>query len=155
MSAKQALIFDVRRGMSKAEAAEVHGVARSCVYKWLDRVEEAGGLAGLAERSRRPESSPTRTPQELVDELLELKSRYEHFGPAKLVALLEQRHHGHVMAVSTAGTILARHGRVTKRTRRRPSVGRIEHPPYEVSGAGDSVTVDFKGQIRGRCVSPG
>ncbi len=148
MGAKEALIFDVRRGMSKAEAAEVHGVSRSCVYKWLERVEEAGGLAGLADRSRRPENSPTRTSQELVDELLELKSKYADFGPAKLVTLLEQRHDRHVIAVSTAGTILERHGMVKKRARRRPSVGRIEHRPYEVSGAGDSQTTDFKGQIR-------
>jgi transposase InsO family protein len=149
MSAKEALIFDVRRGMSIAEAGQVHGVSRSCVYKWMDRVEAAGDLAaGLAERSRRPEHSPTRTSQELVDELLELKSRYEHFGPAKLVALLEERHQRRVMAVSTAGTILDRHGRVAKRKRRHASVGRTEHRPYEVAGAGDSMTTDFKGQIR-------
>lgn len=148
MSAKEALIFDVNGGMTVSEAAELHGVARSCAYKWIGRVKEAGLAAGLAERSRRPENSPNRTQQEVVDELLTLKRKYPDFGPAKLVELLETSHGGHVLATSTAGTILARHGAVHKRAPRRPSVGRIEHSPYEISGAGDTQTVDFKGQFR-------
>lgn len=148
MSSKEALIFDVNRGMSISEAARVHDVARSCAYKWVRRFEEAGGLSGLDERSRRPEYSPNRTAQELVDELLKLKRKYKRFGPAKLVELLEQRHGAHVMAVSTAGTILARQGKVKRRGQRRPSMGRIEHSPYEIAGAGDTQTADYKGQFR-------
>jgi transposase InsO family protein len=146
MSAKEALIFDVNDGMSITDAAIKHGVARSCAYKWVWRYRESGP-AGLEERSRRPEHSPKRTPQPLVDELLALKAQYE-YGPAKLVELLESRHSKHVMAVSTAATILDRHGLVKKRRTRRPSAGRIEHGPYEISGAGDSITADYKGQFR-------
>ena len=148
MSSKEALIFSVNRGMSVSDAAREHGVARSCAYKWLKRVEEAGGISGLEERSRRPEYSPSRTTQELVEELLKLKRKYKAFGPAKLVELLEVRHGRHVMAVSTAGTILARHGKVKQRGRRRPSMGSIEHRPYDVAGAGDTQTADYKGQFR-------
>lgn len=148
MSAKESLIFDVNGGMTDTEAAELHGVARSCAYKWVRRVEEAGLAAGLAERSRRPENSPNRTQQEVVDELLNLKGKYPDFGPAKLVELLETSHGGHVLAPSTAGTILARHGAVQTRAPRRPNIGRIEHSPYEISGAGDTQSVDFKGQFR-------
>lgn len=147
MSAKEALIFDVNAGMSVGEAAERHGVARSCAYKWVSRYREYG-QAGLEELSRRPERSPDRTSQELVDELLELKAKYPLFGPAKLVAMLEARSGEHVMAVSTAGQVLARHGLVTKRRARRRAPGRIEHSPYEVAGAGDSMTADYKGQFR-------
>lgn len=147
MSGKEALILDVNEGMSIGEAARKHGVARSCAYKWFDRYELLGS-AGLRELSRRPELSPERTPQEYVDELLALKKKYECFGPAKLVPMLDERHGSHVMAVSTAGQILARHGRVKKRRARHRSPGRIEHPPFEVSGAGDSGTADFKGQFR-------
>jgi transposase InsO family protein len=146
MSAKEALIFDVNGGMSPGEAADIHGVARSCAYKWVRRYREEG-LTGLTERSRRPESSPTRTPQALVDELLDLKEQFD-YGPAKLVELLDKRHGRHVMSVSTAGTILERHGMVKKRSRRHPRVGPIEHPPYVISGAGDTQTTDFKGQFR-------
>lgn len=147
MSAKEALIFDVNNGMSVAEAAKRQGVARSCAYKWVQRVEEAGGFRGLEEQSRRPEHSPNRTPQECVDRLLELKRKHPDYGPAKLVELLK-RQGVQSPAVSTAGTILARHGLVDTRGPRRPSVGRIEHSPYEIAGAGDSQTTDYKGQFR-------
>jgi putative transposase len=148
MSAKEALIFDVNGEMTVAEAAELHGVSRSCAYKWVRRVREANGLDGLVERSRRPENSPNRTSQSRVDELLELKRKYPDFGPAKFVELLATKYGRHVMAVSTAGTILARHGAVRKRSSRRASVGRVEPSPYVVSGAGDTQSTDFKGQFR-------
>lgn len=147
MTSKEALVFDVNSGMSIAEAAERHGVARSCAYKWVDRYRQAGGVSGLEERSRRPEHSPNATPQKLIDELLALKRRHPEFGPAKLVNLLEERHGGHVIAVSTAGTILSRRGKVIRRASRR-NVGRMEHRPYDISGAGDTQTADFKGQFR-------
>ena len=147
MSAREALIFDVNGGMRVSEAAEEHGVARSCAYKWVSRYQQFG-KAGLEELSRRPERSPERTLQELVDELVGLKKKYPAFGPAKLVPMLEERHGEHVMAVSTAGQILARLGLVTKRRPRHRSPGRIEHSPYEVAGAGDSMTADYKGQFR-------
>ena len=146
MSAKEALIFDVNEGMSVSDAAEEHGVVRSCAYKWVARYKKLG-WAGLEERSRRPELSPERTSQELVEELLGLKKRHPAFGPAKLVTMLDQRRGEHVMAVSTAGQILARHGLVKKRRARQRSPGRIEHSPYQVSGAGDSMTADYKGQF--------
>src|SRR5688572_27848915 len=107
MSAREALMFDVNNGMRVAEAAAAHGVARSCAYKWLARYQ-IEGPAGLEERSRRPEFSPRRIAQELVDELLKLMKRYPDYGPAKLVPMLETRRGEHVMAVSTAGQILAR-----------------------------------------------
>lgn len=146
MSSKEALIFDVNNGMSISEAARRHGVARSCASKWVNRFQEEG-LVGLEERSRRPENSPNRTSQLVIAELLKLKKKHD-FGPAKLVAMLEARHGQHVLAVSTAGTILARHGKVKKRGFRRSSVGRIKHEPFVVSGAGDSQTADYKGQFR-------
>jgi len=147
MSAREALIFDVNDGMSVSEAADEHGVARSCAYKWVSRYERFG-WAGLEELSRRPELSPDRTSQELVDELVGLKRKYPAFGPAKLVPMLDERHGEHVLAVSTAGQILARHGLVAKRRPRHRSAGRIEHSPYQIAGAGDSMTADYKGQFR-------
>jgi len=147
MSAKEALIWDVNGGMSVTAAAEAHGVDRSCAYKWVGRYLKHG-VAGLQELSRTPEYSPNRTPQALVDELLELKRKHPDFGPAKLAAMLAKRHGEHVMAVSTAGDLLSRHGLVRKRRSRQRSPGPIEHGPFVVAGAGDSMTTDYKGQFR-------
>jgi transposase InsO family protein len=146
MSAKEALIWDVNHGMSVTRAAEVHGVARSCAYKWVNRFERYG-VAGLGELPRAPEHRPNRTGQSVVTELVELKRKYPLFGPAKLAAMLQERHGEHVLAVSTAGQVLARHGLVRKRRTQRPA-GRIEHGRFEVAGAGDSMTTDYKGQFR-------
>ena len=145
MSAKEALMWDVNNGMSVTHAAEIHGVKRSCAYKWVNRYRRYG-LSGLNELSRAPEHSPNRTSQILMSELVELKRKYSAYGPAKLTEMLEQRHGKHVMAVSTAGELLARHGLVSKRRRQR-SPGPVEHGPFEVAGAGDSMTADYKGQF--------
>jgi putative transposase len=147
MSAREALVWDISDGMSVADAARLHGVDRSCANKWWRRFRDEGP-AGLEERSRRPESSPNQTPQDLVDELLALKRKHPLLGPEKLVDHMNELHGKHVMATSTAGTILDRHGLVKKRRKRYASPGRIEHAPFEVAGAGDSMTADFKGQIR-------
>jgi transposase InsO family protein len=146
MSAKEALMWDVNHGMSVSSVAEVHGVTRSCAYKWMNRYQRYGA-AGLEELSRAPEHSPNRTAQSVVAELVELKRKYPLFGPAKLTAMLQERHGEHVLAVSTAGEILSRHGLVRKRRSQR-SAGPIEHGPFEVAGAGDSMTTDYKGQFR-------
>lgn len=146
MDAKQGLICDVNDGMSVSEAAEEHGVTRSCAYKWVARYQEHG-WKGLEELSRRPERSPTRITQELVDELLELKRERPDDGPVKLSGMLGTRHGKRVMAASTAGQILARHGQVVKRRPRHRGVGRVEQQPYQIAGAGDSMTTDYKGQF--------
>lgn len=146
MDAKRALILAVNDGMSVGEAADRYGVTRSCAYKWVGRYREYG-WSGLEELSRRPERSPNRITQELVDELLALKGKRPDDGPVKLSELLRTRHGERVMAASTAGQILARHGQVTKRHPRHRGVGRVEYQPYEIGGAGDSMTTDFKGQF--------
>jgi transposase InsO family protein len=147
MSAKEALIHEVNGGMSVTAAAELHGINRSCAYKWVGRYR-SDGLGGLEERSRVPEYSPHRTAQSDVDELLALKRKHPAFGPAKLAAMLGRERGKHVMAVSTAGALLARHALVKKRRSRHPMAGRIEHFPFEIAGAGDSMTTDYKGQFR-------
>src|SRR4051794_40643156 len=91
MSAKEALMWDVNDGMSVTVAAEVHGVTRSCAYKWVNRYQRFGA-AGLEELSRKPEHSPNRTAQPLIAELVALKGKYPLFGPAKLAAILQERH---------------------------------------------------------------
>src|SRR5437762_298352 len=42
MSAREALIFEVNQGKTVSEAAQDHGVARSCAAKWVARYREYG-----------------------------------------------------------------------------------------------------------------
>ena len=72
MSAKEALMWDVNKGMSVTLAAEVHGVTRSCAYKWVDRYRREG-LAGLQDRSSRPHRIRLPTPAAVVAEIERLR----------------------------------------------------------------------------------
>ena len=146
MSAKESLIRDVNGGMSVSAAAELHGVRRSCAYKWVGRYR-LEGVAGLQELSRAPQHSPNRIAQSVVDALVKLKRKHPDFGPAKLTAMLEERYGKQVMAVSTAGELLTRHGLVNRRRARQRTAGPISHGPFKVGGAGDSMTTDYKGHF--------
>ena len=158
MSAREALIFDVNGGLSVSEAAERHGVVRSCAYKWVARYRESGE-AGLVELSRRPEYSPEQTPQSIVDELLKLKRKHPSYGPAKLVPILDERHGEHVLAVSTAGTILVLTGDIEDTNR-----GHRGHLLHSESGrVGNALEgpdecqrgFDFRCERRHECVRGG
>src|SRR3954469_15367217 len=61
-------------------------ISRKCVKAWITRYA-AEGEAGLEGRSSRPHASPTRTPAQLEDRIVELR-RQERRGPAWLGAEL-------------------------------------------------------------------
>src|SRR4051794_41235650 len=62
------------------------GISRKCVRTWIARYA-AEGDAGLVDRSSRPHTSPTRTPAEVEDRIMELRDR-ERRGPDWLGAEL-------------------------------------------------------------------
>lgn len=148
MDAKLAFVLDVlERGLDVETAAKLHGVGRTCGYKWLARYREYG-VGGLEDLSRAPYVRPTATSEEKIRRLLRIKRKHPDYGPAKLVAMLEEEDGAHFLAVSTAGEILARHGKVQRRGPRRRRAGPIDHPPFIIEGAGHSMTTDYKGQFR-------
>src|SRR3954470_24768746 len=75
-----------RAGWRQAHIAAAMGVSRKCVRTWIARYA-AEGEAGLADRSSRPHTSPTRTAVEVEDRIVELRAR-ERRGPAWLGAEL-------------------------------------------------------------------
>ena len=75
-----------RAGWRQAHIAAAMGISRKCVRTWITRYETEGE-AGLADRSSRPRTSPTRTPTEVEDRIIELRSR-ERRGPDWLGAEL-------------------------------------------------------------------
>src|SRR4051794_17350315 len=62
------------------------GLSRKCVRTWIARYATEGE-AGLADRSSRSHTSPTRTPAEVEDRIVELRTR-ERRGPDWIVAEL-------------------------------------------------------------------
>jgi transposase InsO family protein len=84
------------------------GIGRTCGHKLL-RQFRAQGTTGLAERSRRPRSSPRRSPPELEAAVLLLRQQCPAWGGRKIAGLLEREGVGH-LAPSTVTSILRRNG---------------------------------------------
>lgn len=113
------------------------GISRPTGYLWLARFREQG-LAGIAERSRRPHHSPERTSPELEAQVLQLRRQYPDWGARKLAVLLARE--GKRLPISTIHRILDRHDLIAERDRHRPAVKRFqrEHP-------NELWQMDFKG----------
>ena len=92
MDQKTQFIADHLRGtLSIAELCDRYGISRKTGYKWIDRYIREGP-AGLADRSRRPASSPNSTPPDLVQAIITARQRHPTWGAKKLLAILRGRH---------------------------------------------------------------
>ncbi|MGH7573723.1 MAG: IS481 family transposase [Longimicrobiales bacterium] len=143
-------VEDERQSLyTMTELCERYGISRKTGYKWLERFEEEG-RQGLRDRSRAPHYCPHRISEPVAALICDARRQHPSWGPEKLLQWLEPRHPGIAWpAVSTAGDLLARHGLVKKRRRRReyrhPGVG----PPVTTE-PNDLWTTDFKGHFRTR-----
>ena len=127
-----------------------YGVSRKTGYKWLQRFA-AEGARGLHARSHAPHVCPHAIDGAIAALLLEARRQHPTWGPAKLLHYVAPRHPAveRWPAVSTVADLLARHGLVQHRRRRRPVV----HPgtvPLHTTAPNDLWTADFKGQFRTR-----
>jgi transposase InsO family protein len=112
-------------------------ISRQAGYKWLSRYREHG-VAGVVERSRRPRSSPGRTPDELEQRVVEQRCKRPDWGARKLQVMLARE--GVELPVITIHRILLRHGLVRTQDRVRPATKRFEREqPNELW------QMDFKG----------
>lgn len=109
------------------ELCEEFGISRPTGYLWVERYRKQG-LAGIAERSRRPQGSPRRTVTEQEQRVVELRGRYPDWGARKLQWMLAEQ--GLRLAISTVHRILLRHGLVRMEDRHRHAVRRFtrEYP---------------------------
>jgi len=131
-----------------SELCARYGISRRIGYKWLARYEEEG-RRGLRDRSRAPHHCPHRIVADRAEMICELRREHPFWGARKLLRVLSTRHPKVIdwPAASTAADLLARHGLVHKRPRRRPH----QHPGVvapTTAAPNDLWTADFKGQFR-------
>jgi transposase len=81
MDQRVQLIQDYEDGESISTLAEVYGVARKTVYKWLAR-HASGGVAGLADRSRAPLHCPSKLSEDMIAAIIAARQRWK-WGPRK------------------------------------------------------------------------
>jgi putative transposase len=150
MDQRLQFITDHQLGLyTVTELCARYGISRKTGYQCLDRFEQ-GGRAGLAARSRAPHSCPHRIAADLANLLCATRRKHPDWGAGKLLDYLEPRHpQVDWPAASTVNDLLARHGLVKKRRRRRPH----QHPGVVLPttrAPNDLWTADFKGQFRTR-----
>jgi transposase InsO family protein len=146
MDLRVRLIQEYNEGGSIQALAEIYGVARKTIYKWLGR-HDAEGVAGLADRSRVPHDSPGRVSDEVVAHIVAARHRWR-WGPRKLRVKLAAAHPSMAWpAESTIGEVLKRAGLT------HPRKPRVRTPPYArpfaaVDGANQTWCADFKGHFK-------
>ena len=134
-------------GVSVTELARRFGISRKTAYKWLRR--EAEGES-LADRSRRPQRSPTRTDEAMSTVVLALRRQHPCWGGRKLHRVLCNEGHTDVPAPSTITHLLRRHGLIASDA---PG-GHRPWQRFEHAAPNDLWQMDFKGTVavgNGRC----
>lgn len=124
-----------------------YGISRQTGHKWLRRFQELG-YAGLEDESRRPDSSPLATGEEIVAAVLTARVDYPRWGPKKLAVLLRRSFGERTPSEKTIARILRRFNQ-TRLRRKKRGLSVVERAPDEVASAPNDVwTIDFKGWWR-------
>jgi len=112
----------VLEGRSKAEVARDYGVT----YRWVHTLVTrylVGGWEAIEPQSRRPKTSPSRTPPDREAEIIQLRRSLQaaghDAGPHTIAAHLE-RTHGVSPAASTIWKVLRRAGLIAPQPKKRP-----------------------------------
>jgi transposase InsO family protein len=111
-------VLAVQSGVPVVEVAAEAGVSRQSVHTWVRRYR-ADGLAGLNDRSRRPDSSPNQTTPAVEVAVCELRRAHPRWGARTIAHELGRQGVTPVPARNTVHRILVRHGLVEPRSRRR------------------------------------
>ena len=124
-----------------SQLASRFGISRPTAYKWLRRALDGDPVA---ERSRKPLSSPARTREDVERLILEARERFPAWGGRKLRAYLSRSSPGSALPVpSTITAILRRHGLLSG-----PKAGMPrDWQRFERPSPNDLWQMDFKGHF--------
>ena len=146
---KEFVLLASREGVNLRALCRQFGISAKTGYKLLKRYQ-GEGEAGLEDRSRRPKSSPRRTPPEIEATVVAVRDLHPAWGGRKLRARLDALGRTDLPSPSTLTAILRRHGRLdAAQGARHTAWQRFEH-----AAANDLWQMDFKGHFalrEGRC----
>jgi transposase InsO family protein len=134
---------------SIAELCRLFGISRKTGYKWLSRQRE-GGTSALADRSKRPRTSPHAFSQALVKAIVLLRRRHPRMGPKKLWhELREASSQKRLPSVGTIANVLKRYG-LSKPPRRRRAKAIPRPQPFlsTPTKPNELWCADFKGEFK-------
>jgi transposase InsO family protein len=135
-----AFVLKARSGENTMQAlCQQFGISRPTGYHWLRRFGE-GGLEAVKELSRRPQHSPTQTPMEIEQRVVQLRLQRPDWGARKLKLLLAQQRIE--LPAITIHRILLRRGLVRDEDRHRTATQR-----YQRSAPNQMWQMDFKSPV--------
>ncbi len=130
-------------GANVAELCRRFDISRQTGYLWLRRFS---GLEALADRSRRPFTSPRRSPFEIETAVLAVRYAHPAWGARKICACLRQAGMSGVPAASTVHAVLKRHGRIAADAGPGKAYERFEKEAPNLLWQ-----MDFKGRLKLSC----
>lgn len=130
----------MQENVNRGELCRRFGISRDTGYRWLGRF--LAGDQTLADRARRPHSSPLRSDSDMEARVLEVRDAHGAWGARKIAAWLANK--GVVPpAVSTVHQILRRHNRIKP-----PIGGAAPCQRFEKEAPNLLWQMDFKGWVR-------
>jgi transposase len=124
----RAVLEVLEEGVPVTEVARRYGVARQTVHEWLARYANDGGLAGLADRSSRPQTCPHQMSALVEARVVGMRREHPGWGPSRIRWELERAGVGPLPGRSAVYRALIRHGLIVagRRKRRREDYRRWE-----------------------------
>lgn len=121
-----------------------YGISRQWGHKVLKRYLQIGSKSGLESKSRKPNTSPTATSDELVKLILDLRYANPKWGGRKIRSFLLCQGHTDMPSEKTVNRILKKHGCINpeESSKRKPYI-RFEH-----ANPNDLWQMDFKGHFQ-------
>jgi len=129
-----------QEGSNRRELCRRFGIHPSTGYKWLLRFD--GDKRDLDDRSRRPRTSPERTPSFVEEKVLWVRDAHPAWGARKIARCLE-REAVAAPALSTIHEILKRNDRIVP-----PPGGAAASSRFEKPAPNLLWQMDFKGWVR-------
>src|SRR5512133_2136885 len=90
MEQRYQAVLEVQAGVPVVDVARGFGVSRQAVHRWKNRYR-SGGLEALADRSKRPKSSPWQVPAEVEALVCEMRRMHPRWGPRRIRAELAKQ----------------------------------------------------------------
>ena len=128
-------------GCNRRELCRRFGISAQTAYKWLARHREEGA-AGLADRARRPHSSPDRTAKEIEQRVVTMRLERK-WGGRKISRVLAEQGCANAPAPSTVTSILHRHGLIEPQA----SANATAWQRFEHAAPNELLQMDFKGYV--------
>jgi transposase-like protein len=86
----RAVLEVVDEGVPVSVVARQYGVARQTVHQWLRRYASKGGLAGLADRSSKPDKCPHQMSAAVEAQIVAVRREHPGWGPSRIRWQLER-----------------------------------------------------------------